>query len=137
VSIVFLEERDLTDMESCQFDEKVACVAIPSRSKSALTWKTPAQCVWDDKEFSQNKIELKSKIALRPIVEQQMPAAKTFFTHVLKLPNAGIHELLADLALMQAKSCNDSKRIYQIYKRIESCRRTYSQPIMQVSKFGE
>jgi hypothetical protein len=126
---VFFDERDLTDMNSCRFDEKVACVAIPSLSESALTWITPAQCVWDDNEFSQNQIKLESKTALRPIVEQHMPAAKTFFTHILRLPNAGIHELLADLALMQATDRYDSKRVHRIYERIESCRRTFSQTI--------
>jgi hypothetical protein len=132
---VLLDERDLIDVDSCGFDKEVACVAIPSLSGSALTWKTPAQCVWDDNEFSQNNIKLESKIAIRPIVEQYMPAAKTFFTHILKLPNAGIHELLADLALMQSKNRCEPKRVHRIYERIESCRRTYSQTIMYASHY--
>jgi hypothetical protein len=88
--------------------------------------------VWDDDEFSQNDIKLESKIALRRIVEQHMPAAKAFFTQILKLPNAGINELLADLALMQATSSYDSKRVDRIYERIESCRRTYPRKIRYV-----
>jgi hypothetical protein len=120
-------------MKSCRFDGKPACVAIPSLSESAVTWITPVQCVWDDEEFLQNKIKLESKTALRSIVEQHMPAAKTFFTHILRLPNAGIHELLADLALMQATNRYDSKRVHRIYERIESCRRTYSKTITYAS----
>jgi hypothetical protein len=132
VSRVFYDDRDLADMTSDHFDEEVACIAIPSRSGSALSWKTPAQCVWDDAEFSQNNIQLESKIALRPIVEQHMPAARTFFTQILRLPNAGINELLADLALMQATSSHNSRRVDRIYERIESCRRTYPRKIRYV-----
>jgi hypothetical protein len=120
-------------MDSCCFDEDVACVAIPSLSGSALTWLTPAQCVWDDTEFSQNEIELKSKTALRTIMEQHMSTARTFFTQILELPNAGIHELLGDLALMQAENSYNSKRIHRIYERIESCRRPHSKTIAYAS----
>jgi hypothetical protein len=120
-------------MISCHFDEEVPCVAIPSRSRSALNWKTPAQCVWDDAEFSQNNIQLKSKIALRPIVEQHIPAARPFFAQILKLPNAGIDELLADLALMQVTSSHNPKRVHLIYERIKSCRRTDPRKIKYVS----
>jgi hypothetical protein len=137
VSGLFLGVRDLADMISCCFDEDVACVAIPSPSEPSLNWKTPAQCVWDDAEFSQNGIELKSKIALRPIVKQHMLAAEAFFTKILKLPNAGIEELLADLALMQGTSSRrNSKRIHRLHERIESCRRTYSRRIKYAFNSG-
>jgi hypothetical protein len=130
---VFLGEGYLTNIISYHIEEEVACIAIPRQSESALTWKTPAQCVWDDDEFSQNNIKLESKIALLPIVDLHMPAAKMFFTQILRLPNAGINELLADLALMQATASYNSKRVNQIYERIESCRRTYPRKIKYVS----
>lgn len=57
--------------------------------------------MWDDGEFSQNQLELECKNAVRHRVEQYAPTAKPFFTDVLKLQNADIHELLAELALMQ------------------------------------
>jgi hypothetical protein len=68
VSRVYFDGGNLIEMISCHFDVKFACVAIQSRSESALTWKTPARCVWDDNEFSRNEIKLESKITLRTIV---------------------------------------------------------------------
>lgn len=114
-------------------DDRTACIALPPLSGSALEWKTPAQCVWDDDEFSQNKLELESKTAIRRTVEQHAPTAKAFFTDVLQLPNAGIDELLADLALMQSKKRDDPKRVYRLYERIESHRRSWPKPITHVS----
>lgn len=96
-------------------------------------WKTPAQCVWDDEEFSQNELYLESKTTIRRIIEQHAPAAKAFFIEVLKLPNAGIHELLADLALMQENKRDDPERVYRLYERIENCRRPWRDTIMYVS----
>lgn len=81
-------------------DHRTACIAVPSLSGSGLEWKTPAQCVWDDGEFLRNELELESKTVIRRTVEQHAPTAQAFFTVVLKLKNAGIEELLADLALM-------------------------------------
>jgi hypothetical protein len=105
--------------------DQTACIAVPSLRGSALEWKTPAQCVWDDQEFSQNGLELESRTVIRRTVEQHAPLAKAFFTDVLKLPNAGIHELLADLTLMQQKKRDDPERVYRLYERIESCRRRW------------
>jgi hypothetical protein len=65
-----------------------------------------------------------------------MPTVQLFFTRILKLSDAGIHELLADLVLMQADERDDPKRVYRIYERIESCRRTCSTTIMYVFKVG-
>lgn len=113
-------------------DDQTACIAVPSLLGSALEWKTPAQCVWDDEEFSQNELELESKTAIRRTVEQHVPAAKAFFTNVLKLPDAGIDELLGDLAIMQKEKRDDPKRVYRLYERIESCRRRYLHTIRQV-----
>jgi hypothetical protein len=104
-------------------NDQTACIAVPSLAGSALEWKTPTQCVWDDEEFSQNELELESKIAIQRTVEQHAPAAKAFFTNVLKLPNAGVDELLADLALMGKENRDDPKRVHRLYERIESCRR--------------
>jgi hypothetical protein len=114
-------------------DDETVCIAVPSLSGPGLEWKTPAQCVWDDEEFSQNEIELESKLAIRPILEDHMPTAKAFFTNVLKLSNAGIVELLDDLKLMQREERDDPRRVYRLYERIESCRRHYSYQIKHVS----
>jgi hypothetical protein len=114
-------------------DNKSACIAVPSSSGSALEWKTPAQCVWDDEEFSRNGLELESKTAIRRTVEQHAPTAKAFFTDAIKLRNAGIDELLADIALMQEKKRDDPKRVYRLYERVESCRRSCSKKIMHAS----
>ena len=118
---------------SFSFDDKTPCIAVPSSSGSALEWKTPAQCVWGDDEFSQNELELESKTANRCVVEQHAPGAKGFFKDVLKLPNAGINELLADLTLMQKEKRDDPKRVHRLYERIVSCRRGWSRTIMHVS----
>lgn len=115
------------------FDDKTACIAMPSLSGSILEWKSPAQCVWNDDEFSQNKLKLESKIAIRSTVEWYAPKAKAFFTDILKLPNAGIDELLEDLALMQKMRCDNPKRVHRLYERIESCRHRSSKTIMHVS----
>jgi hypothetical protein len=115
-------------------NDKFACIAMPSLSGSALEWKTPAQCVWDDAEFSQNKLELESMTAVRHTVEQHMSTAKPFFIDVLKLQNAGISELLADLALMQKEKRDDPNRVHRLYERIESCRRSSSDRILYVFK---
>ncbi|KID97303.1 ATPase-like, ATP-binding domain protein, partial [Metarhizium majus ARSEF 297] len=113
-------------------DDKTACIAVPS-SGSALEWKTPAQCVWDDDEFSQNALELESKMSIRSTIENHAPTAKAFFTKLLKLPNAGIRELLADLALMQETKRDTPKRVYRLYERVESCRRSWPERIRHVS----
>lgn len=89
--------------------------------------------MWDDIEFSQNGLELESKTAIRRSVEEHAPSTKAFFTDVLKLPNAGLGELLADLALMQEQNRDDPKRVYRLYERIESCRRSRPKSIKQVS----
>lgn len=102
---------------------------MPSLTGSAIEWKTPSQCVWNDEEFSQNGLELESKTAIRRVVEQHAPAAKAFFTDVLKLPNAGVNELLADLALMEKENRDDPKRVHRLYERIESCRRYWPDTI--------
>ncbi|KAF2262892.1 hypothetical protein CC78DRAFT_605161 [Lojkania enalia] len=69
--------------------DQTACIAVPSTSGSGLEWKTRAQCVWDDDEFSQNELKLESKSAIRRTIEQHAPIAKAFFTDILNLPNAG------------------------------------------------
>lgn len=79
--------------------------------------------MWNDEEFSQNELKLESKTAICRIVEQHAPAAKAFFTDILKLPNAGVNELLADLALMQKENRDDPKRVHRLYERIGSYRR--------------
>ena len=112
---------------------EVPCIAVPALSGSALEWKSPAQCVWDDDEFSQNELVLESKTAIRGIVEQHAPKARTFFTDVLNLQDAGIGELLADLKLMQTEKRDDPQRVHRIYERIESCRRKWPKTIMYAS----
>lgn len=110
----------------------MACIAVPSSSGSSLDWKTPAQCVWDDREFSANELELESKTTIRRIVEEHAPTVKGFFTDILKLRDAGIEELLADLVLMQKTEDCEPGRVYRLYERIESCRRGRAQIITQV-----
>lgn len=84
----------------------------------------PSECVWDDSEFSQNELRLHSKIAMRQIIEQHAPAAASFFTGIIKLPNAGIDELLGDLELLQGDGSDDSATIFRLYERIEGYRRS-------------
>jgi hypothetical protein len=104
-------------------DNNFPCIAIPSSSDSVLEWKAPSHCVWGDDEFSQNELRLESKTSVRRIVEEHMPSAKAFFTDILRLPNAGISELLDDLVLMQKENRDDPKRVYRLYERIDSSRR--------------
>lgn len=85
--------------------------------------------MWDDEEFSENGLELECKTAIRHTVEQHAPAAKAFFIDVLKLPNAGVDELLADLALMQKEHRDDPERVHRLYERIASCRRRWPNAI--------
>jgi len=93
----------------------------------------PTQCVRDDKEFSQSRLELKSRTAIRRIIERHAPAAKGFFTDILQLSNAGVKELLADLALMQEKKSSNQDRAYRLYERIQSYRYTCETIIKYVS----
>ncbi|KUL87498.1 hypothetical protein ZTR_04598 [Talaromyces verruculosus] len=115
--------------DSFSVNDHTVCIAVPSLAGSALEWKTPTQCVWDDEEFSENGLELESKTAIRHTIEQHAPAAKAFFVVVLKLPNAGVNELLADLALMQKEDRDDPERVHQLYERIASCRRRWPHTI--------
>lgn len=55
-----------------------------------------------------------------------------FFTDVLELRDADIHELLADLVLMQEMKRDDLKQVYRLYERIESCHRIYAQLIKHI-----
>jgi len=84
----------------------------------------PSQCVWDDQEFSQNGLQLQSKVALRRIIEQHSPITTSFFTNILKLSNAGIDELLDDLQILQRNGSDNSMIIFRLYERIETYRRS-------------
>ena len=92
-------------------------------SGSSLNWKTPSECVWDDREFLQNGLQIRSKKAMRHVVEQRYPTAKAFFTDILKLSDAGISELLRDLELMQENDSDEPSRVNLLYERIETFRR--------------
>lgn len=96
----------------------------------------PAQCVWDDEEFSRNGLVLESKFTMRQIIEQHAPSVVPFFTTMLRLQNAGIFELIADLKLMQENGRDDSQRVFRLYERIESYRRQWGREIKQVIKSG-
>ncbi|KAH7130730.1 putative heterokaryon incompatibility protein [Dendryphion nanum] len=126
---VFIQEHYT---HTFSIDSETACIALPSFSGSALEWKTQAQCVWDDGEFSQNGLKLESKTSVRRIIEKCVPTAQPFFDHVLNLRDAGITELLADLVLMQKKKSDDSKRVYLLYERIETHRRNSRREIREV-----
>jgi len=98
------------------------CIAIPTEN-GALEWKTPSQCVWDDAEFTQNGLNLQSKVSMKKLIEQHTPNATHFFTDLLKIPDAGIDELLEDLRLLQQALSNDSKTVFLLYERIQThCR---------------
>lgn len=86
-------------------------------------------CVWDDSEFSQNELQLRSKIAMQKIIMQHAPAATSFFTSVIKLPNVGIDELLGDLRLLQQDGSDDSATVFRLYERIEVYRRSSAEKI--------
>ena len=94
---------------------------------------TPAQCVWDDSEFSQNGLQLESRTAIRRSIEEHAPASMRFFTDVLKLRNAGLDELLADLLLMQEQNRDEPERVYRFYERIESYHRSQPRVIKYAS----
>src|ERR1700752_657438 len=81
----------------CIIDANSYCIAVPVSSGSLLEWKVPSECVWDDQEFSQNGLQIRSKLVFRNIVEQHAATTKTFYTEILKLSDAGICELLRDL----------------------------------------
>ncbi|KAK8912646.1 hypothetical protein VCV18_012325 [Metarhizium anisopliae] len=122
---VFLQMHHATTL-----NENTRCIALPASSGSALEWKTPAQCVWDDDEFSQNGLELVSKTAVRSIIEHYAPTTKEFFTNILRLPNAGIYELLEDLALMQEAEHDIPEQVYQLYERVQTYRRSCPEAIV-------
>lgn len=132
-----LLDKLLLTQDSFRFSDGTVCIATPSLSRSSLEWRAPAQCVWGDEEFSRNGLSLESKFAIRPIIEQRAPTAEPFFTGILNLRNAGINELLSDLALMQKKRrVGELKRVYRLYERIENDRRSYRKTIRHVSAFS-
>lgn len=110
---------------SCDVDISSDCIALPSPS-GGLEWRKPSQCVWDDAEFVENGLELKSKVATRRVIERHAPSASLFFTNILRLPNAGIDELLADLRLLQEVGSDDTMTIFRLYERIQTYRRSSS-----------
>jgi hypothetical protein len=104
------------------FHESAICIAIPTEN-SSLEWKKPSQCVWDDAEFTQNGLKLQSKVAMKHLIEKHTPDTTRFFTELLKIPNAGIDELLDDLKLLQQTQSNASKIVFRLYERIQTyCR---------------
>jgi hypothetical protein len=119
-----------------EVEDELEFLAVPI-SKSRFEWKSRAQCVWSDDEFSQNGLHLKSKIAIRDSVKKHARAAECFFTEYLGIPDAGIEEMLDDLKLMQEQRCNDTERIHCLYKRIESFSRKHSEAIKYVSLSGQ
>jgi hypothetical protein len=118
--------------ERCNIDASSLCIAVPTASGS-LEWKRPSQCVWEDHEFSQNGLKLQSKVTIKPIIEQHAPATTLFFTTILKLPNAGIDELLKDLQLLQETTSNDWKIVFLLYERIQTYCRSSTIKIKYIS----
>jgi hypothetical protein len=116
------ELATLLTCRSCNIDRSSCCIAVPSASGS-LEWKMPSQCVWNDQQFSQNELQLRSKVAMRRIIEQLAPSTVSFFTSILKLPDAGIVELLDDLKLLQRDGSDDYTTVFRLYERIETHRR--------------
>jgi hypothetical protein len=98
------------------------CIAVPSPS-GKLQWKMPSQCVWRDTEFSENGLQLRSKLAMQPLIEHHAPDTIPFFTNILKLPDAGIDELLEDLKMLQQESSDDAMLVFRLYERIQTHRR--------------
>ena len=76
--------------------------------------------MWDEGDFSPEDLPLESKTSIRGIVDEHMSLANYFFTHILNLRDAGIDELLADLALMQEHNsrhfhqCEWKKRLQKL-----------------------
>ncbi|KAH7305596.1 putative heterokaryon incompatibility protein [Stachybotrys elegans] len=122
----FLQEHHMNTM---RVEFGAPYIAVPSSSGSALEWKRPSQCVWDDEEFSKNGLKLESKSTIRWAVERHAPTTKAFFTKFLQLPDAGIIELLADLELMQKMNRDEPKRVHLLYERVESCHRRHTRTI--------
>jgi hypothetical protein len=110
---------------------KIDFIAVPV-SESHLVWRSLAQCVWSDDEFSQHGLQLESKMAIRDMIERNAPSAKKFFTECLKLPNAGINEMLSGLRAMQEWKYNDIKRIHRLYESIQSLRHIHAEEIKYV-----
>ncbi|KAF2187468.1 hypothetical protein K469DRAFT_772048 [Zopfia rhizophila CBS 207.26] len=104
---------------SCNVNNSSYCIAVPSPSGD-LEWRKPSQCVWDDAEFVENGLELKSKVAIRRIIERDAPSASLFFTNILKLPNAGINELLEELKVLQEDGSDNTMTIFRLYERIQT-----------------
>jgi hypothetical protein len=88
--------------------------------------------VWNDDEFSQHELQLESKMAIRDMIERNAPSSKKFFTECLKLPNAGINEMLGDLRIMQERKRSDIKRIHRLYGRIQSLHHIHAEEIKYV-----
>lgn len=65
-------------------------------------------------------------------MEQHGATVKAFFTTTLKLPNAGVSELLDDLTKMQEEERDEPERVYLLYERIENSRRQYTENIKYV-----
>ena len=120
--------RSVTNDHRRRINPGTRVIAIPSESGS-LQWKTPSECIWDDSEFSQNGLQLQSKIAMRQITEQHDISVAMFFTSVVGLQNAGISELLDDLALMQQDGSDDTATVFRLYERIEVYRRSSTDQI--------
>jgi hypothetical protein len=112
-------------------DGKIDHIAVPV-SESRIEWRSLAQCVWNDDEFSQHGLQLESKMAIRDMIERNAPSAKKFFIKCLKLPNAGINEMLGGLRVMQERKSNDIKRINRLYGRIQSLRHIHAEEIKYV-----
>ena len=81
--------------------------------------------MWDAQEFSLNNLQLRTKVVMQRVVSSSYPNTEdstvpSFFTDVVKLPNAGIDELLDDLRLMQRDQSDDSTVIYRLYEVIQT-----------------
>ena len=107
---------------SLSIDSSSCCIAVPSTS-GKLQWKTPSECVWRDTEFSENGLQLRSKLAVQPLIDLHAPDTSPFFTNILKLPDAGIDELLGDLKMLQQESSDDVMLVFLFYERIQTHRR--------------
>jgi hypothetical protein len=106
-------------------DDLSHCIMVPS-ANGVLEWRTPRECVWEDTEFSENGLQLRSKLAMEPLVERHAPEIRQFFTNILKLPDAGIDELLEDLQMLWLENSDDVMLVFRLYERIQTRRRIQS-----------
>lgn len=85
-----------------------------------MEWRKSTQCVFNSTLYEENGLILRGKFSLQKALRFCSIATKRFFVNVLRIPDAGIIELLEDLRILKEENCTDITAVKAFYGAISA-----------------